>query len=250
MEDTKENNNEETDSVIPAEETPTEEQGDSQPDGENDRTAEQFAKLTEANKRLKEENEKLKVSKPMPSVLESLRPQDNFPNLSKAQAKQVEEQIFDEQGFVDPNLLNQKLAEANRIAQEAVMTAKQAQQQLRTLEETQKTKELYKEFPQLNPNGDNFDPDFYARVRNELIGQMMEGKDDPLLAAKAVDKVFSQASKATVADSEARNLKQQASSDIGASQGASAPVDYDYLVEETRKGNSDALAERLRRIGA
>lgn len=250
MEDTKENNNEETDSVIPAEETPTEEQGDSQPDGENDRTAEQFAKLTEANKRLKEENEKLKVSKPMPSVLESLRPQDNFPNLSEAQAKQVAEQVFDEQGFVDPNLLNQKLAEANRIANEAVTTAKQAQQQLRNLEETQKTKELYIEFPQLNPNGDSFDPEFYGRVRNELIGQMMQGQENPVEAARKVNKMFVQATQTKAEDQEARNLKQQASSNLGTSQGAGAPVDYDYLVEETRKGNPDALAERLKRIGA
>lgn len=238
---------EETAAVMPTEIKPTEEE--SLPDGVKDRTQEQFEKLTEANKRLKEENESLKGSKPTQSVLESLRPSDNFPNVSDAQAKQVAEQVFDEQGFVDPNLLNQKLAQAEQTARQAIDAAQQAQKQLRTFEETQTTQQVYSKYPQLDPNGGEFDPQFYNRVKNELIGQMMQGKENLMEAAKSVDMAFSQTSKKQEEDTEARNLKQQASSTIGASQGASAPIDQDYLVEETRKGNPDALAERLRRAG-
>ena len=112
------------------------------------------------------------------------------------------------------------------------------------------TQQVYQKYPQLNPNGESFDPHFYSRVRNELIGQMMTGKEDLMAAADTVTQVFNQTSQAKVAEQEARNLKQQASSNIGTSQGASAPVDHDYLVEQTRKGNAEALAERLKRIGA
>lgn len=250
MEDTQGETIEENESVNPADITPTEEEAQSQPDGEKDRTAEQFAKLTEANKRLKEENEKLKGGTATKSVFESLRPEQNFPNVPEQTAQEIADQLFDEQGYLDPGLLNKKLKQAEEIAKQASQAAQTAQQQLRTYEETQKTKELYKEYPQLDPNGDSFDPDFFSRVRNELIGQLMQGKEDPLEAARVVDKAFSQTSNNKAQVQEAKNLKQQASSDLGTSQGASAPVDHDYLVEETRKGNSNALAERLRRIGA
>lgn len=242
---------EQTAPVMPTEEQTTGSEGEeqSQSDGISERTKEQFEKLTEANRRLKEENELLKT--PTPSVLESLRPADIFPNVSTAKAEQIQEQIFDEQGYVDPNLLNSKLAEANRIAQQAIQTAEQAQQQLRNFEETQITKELYEEFPQLNPNDkERFDPTFYGRVKNEMIGQLMGGgKEDVFEAARAVDENFTQTVKKQADEQEAQTLKQQASSNLGTSKGASSPLDHDYLVEETRKGNPDALAERLKRAG-
>ena len=248
MEDTQANLAEETAPVMPTEEKPTEETEPQLPDGVKERTAEEFEKLKEANRQLKAQLEQ--STPPAQSVLESLRPQDNFPNLNAAQAQQVAEQIFDEQGYVDPNLLNQKLAQAELVAKQAIETARQAQQQLRNFEETQMTQQVYQKYPQLNPNGESFDPHFYSRVRNELIGQMMTGKEDLMAAADTVTQVFNQTSQAKVAEQEARNLKQQASSNIGTSQGASAPVDHDYLVEQTRKGNAEALAERLKRIGA
>lgn len=240
---------EDTAPVMPTEEKPAEETTSQEPDGVKERTAEQFEKLKEHNKKLKEELEKA-TAQPKQSVLESLRPADNFPALSDAQAAQIQEQVFDDQGYVDPNLLNQKLAEANRIAQQAIQTAEQAQQQLRTFEETQITKELHKQYPQLNPNGDSFDPKFYNRVKNELVGQLVSGKNqDVFLAAKTVIEDFSNDAQAQADEKEAISLKQQASSNLGTSQGASAPVDHDYLVEETRRGNPDALAERLKRAG-
>jgi len=242
---------EQTAPVMPTEEQATEAgEVQEQSDGTSDRTKEQFEKLTEANRRLKEENELLKIA-PTQSVLESLRPTSTFPNVSASQAAQIQEQVFDEQGYVDPNLLNQKLAEANRIAQEAIQTAQQAQQQLRNFEETQTTKELYKQYPQLNPNDkERFDPKFYGRVKNEMVGQLMGGKtEDVFTAAQAVTENFSSEVKKQVEDQEAITLKQQASSDLGTGKGTSAPVDHSYLVEETRKGNPDALAERLKKAG-
>lgn len=242
---------EQTATVMPTDEQTTEETEPQLPDGVKERTAEEFEKLKEANKQLKAELE-AKSQAPTQSVLESLRPAQNFPNVSAAQASQIQEQVFDEQGFVDPNLLNQKLAEANRIAQEAVLTAQQAQQQLRNFEETQTTKELYKEFPQLNPNdAERFDPKFYGRVKNEMVGQLMGGRnEDVFAAARAVTENFSNEVRKQATEQEAITLKQQASSSFGTAKGStSAPINHDYLVEETRKGNPDALAERLRRAG-
>lgn len=234
--------------VMPTEEQTTEETEPQLPDGVKERTAEEFEKLKEANKQLKAQLEA--QQKPTQSVLESLRPADNFPSVSDAQAKEIADQVFDEQGYVDPNLLNQKLAEANRIAQEAIKTAQQAQQQLRNFEETQITKELYKQYPQLDPNGEAFDPKFYRQVRNELVGQLTEGKNqDVFQAARVVAEDINTTVKAKVSEQEDISLRQQASSNLGTSQGASAPVDHDWLVEQTRKGDKEALAERLARSG-
>lgn len=233
---------------LPTEDKPTEETEPQLPDGVNERTAEQFEKLKKHNQELKEQLEKV-TAKPTQSVLESLRPADNFPNVSDAQAQELAEQVFDDQGYVDPNLLNQKLAKAEETARQAIQAAQQAQQQLRNFEETQQTQQVYQKYPQLNPNGDSFDPQFYSRVRNELIGQMMTGKENLMEAAEAVTKAFSAPIQQQAKEQEDQALKQQASSSLGTSQGASEPVDYDWLVEETRKGNQDALAERLRRSG-
>lgn len=236
--------------VMPTEEQTTEETDSQSTDGEKDRTAEQFEKLKEHNKQLKQKLEQLESAKPTQSVLESLRPSDNYPGVTPAQAAEIQDQVFDEQGYVDPNLLNQKLAEANRIANQAIQTAEQAQKQLRNFEETQVTKELYKQFPQLDPNGDTFDPKFYKRVRNELVGQLTDGKNqDVFEAAKSVSDTFTTEVKVQVQEQEDISLKQQASSVIGTSQGVSKPVDHDWLVGETRKGNADALSERLKRSG-
>lgn len=238
-----------TATVMPTDEQPAEETDSPSPDGDKDRTAEQFEKLKKHNQELKEQLKQV-TARPTQSVLESLRPSDNFPNVSNAQAAEIQEDLIDEQGYVDPSLLNQKLAEANRIAQQAIQTANQAQQQLRNFEETQTTKELYKQFPQLDPNGDSFDPKFYKRVRNELVGQLTEGKVENVFeAAQAVKDNFSPDLRAQETEREDISLKQQASSQLGTSQGASSPVDHDWLVDETRKGNMDAVAERLRRSG-
>jgi len=235
--------------VMPTEEQTTEATESQIPDGVSERTAEQIEKLKAHNKQLKEQLDQV-TAKPTQSVLESLRPADNFPNVSEAKAAELQEEIVDAQGYVDPSLLNQKLAEANRIAQQAIQTANQAQQQLRNFEETQITKELYKQYPQLNPNGDTFDPKFYRQVRNELVGQLTDGKNqDVFAAAKTVSDDSVTQVKVQVDEKEDISLKQQASSTLGTSQGASSPVDHDWLVEETRKGNPDALAERLARGG-
>ena len=239
---------EDTAPVMPTEEQTAEETEPQLPDGVKERTAEEFEKLKEANRQLKAELE-TRTQAPTQSVLESLRPQDVFPNLSNAQAQQIAEQVFDEQGYVDPNLLNQKLANAEKTAQQAILAAQQAQQQLKKFEETQVTQQVYQKYPQLDPNGQQFDAQFYKRVQNELIGQMMQGKENLVEAAETVDKLFTQAAQKQVEVQEARNLKQQASSNLGTSQGTSAPVDHAYLVDETRKGNPDALAERLKRSG-
>lgn len=239
---------EQTATELPTEEKPTEETEPQLPDGVNERTAEQFEKLKKHNQELKEQLEKASA-KPTQSVLESLRPADNYPNISQAQANEIAEQVFDDQGFVDPNLLNQKLAKAEETAKQAIEAAKQAQQQLRNFEETQQTQQVYSKYPQLDPNSQSFDPQFYSRVRNELIGQMMSGKENLMEAADVVTQAFSAPIQKQAQEQEDQTLKQQASSNLGTSQGASSPVDHDWLVEETRRGNQDALAERLRRSG-
>lgn len=240
---------EQTESAMPTEEQAVQDGAEqSLPEEASERTKAEFDKLKAHNEQLKKQLEQ--KATPTKSVLESLRPDTNFPDLSPAQVAAVQDQVVDSEGFVDPNLLNQRLAQANQIAQQAIDTANKAQQQLRTFEETQTIQKVYESYPQLNPNGDKFDPTFYRAVRNELVGQLTEGKmEDVLEAAKTASSFFAP-SQNQVQEQEDRSLKQQASTNIsGTAQGARKPVDHDLLVDETRKGNSEALFERLQKAG-
>lgn len=243
---------EQTESAMPTEEQAIQDGADnSLPEEVSERTKAEFEKLKAANAAMKAQLDAVKPAKPTKSVLESLRPETNFPDLSPAQVAEVADQVVDEQGFVDPNQLNERLAKANQIAQQAMEAAKQAQQSLRTYEETQTTKQVYEQYPQLDPNSGQFDERFYKLTRNELVGQLTDGRMENLLeAAKAASEFLTPAANA-VQNEEERALKQQASTNIsGTSQGARRPVDHDQLVAETRNGSREALYERLQRIGA
>ena len=244
---------EQTDAVMPTEEQTTDEGEQTLPAEVSDRTAAEFEKLKAHNAELKKQLEaKEQLSTPRKSVYDNLRPHQQVvaPVVDTQQ-----DQFVDEQGYVDTELLNKKLADSDRVAKQAIAVANQATESLRRMEETQASREVYAKYPQLDPYNEAFDPEMVDLVTGELLRQMtQEGKEDLMGAS---DKIFSKFAKSLETRDtqeqmqENSTLKQQASStSVGRAQGARQSGNYDELVNETRKGNAEALYERLQRIGA
>lgn len=228
------------------------------PQDAKDRTQEQFEKLKQSNQELKEKLEKLETSEEAQSVLDSLKPKamPQMPDLDlpDSEKKKEEPRLIDERGYVDGQLLEKNLTQAQKRALEAERRAKEVQEKLVRYEETQQTREAHKEFPQLDPNGKNFDKSFYKLVRNELIGQMVEGKKDLVKAARDVSKIYQpEAKEETPAETEAQKAEKKEQINSGtrsAPRGAAySDLDEQQLAAATRQGKKGALAERLRRAG-
>lgn len=257
---------------LPTEETP-ESPETPEPQEPKSRTQEQFEKLKDSNDQLKKERDGLK------NVLESLRP-DNVPpqqqqqyqtpinqapsanqfnNLSQNDVNNVFQSMVDAEGYLDGNKLMQTLQQMNQRATNAEQRAARVEEHLQRREaaetESQKTKlmkEVHAKYPELDPEGDAFDEDFYEMVRNDLIGQLMQGKEDPMAAA---DKWASKRNM-TREEKQIKDTKQEQKSQINAVRPRSSMMKGYYekeeqqaLVNQVRQGKKGALAEALRRIG-
>src|SRR5690606_35977906 len=99
--------------------------------------------------------------------------------------------LVDQDGYLDGaklqntlNDLNIRLREAEDRAKRAEDDARKTELTQRDFEEKQIMREVHTKYPTLDPHSDAFDQKFFDAVRNELIGQMMEGQQDPMGAAK------------------------------------------------------------------
>ena len=247
-----------------------------------DRTKKEFEKLTKSNKELKKKTTEYE------SVLDSLRPQQQpqqqpqqppargtsqvpdasrFQNLQQEQIDDVFAGMMDKEGYLDGNKLMSKLRDMDRRASEAEVRAQRAEmaaQQMvksqRDFEETQAVKKVHNKYPQLDPQNEEFNGDFFDDVRNETISQMINGKLDFEAAA---DKVFEKHYKpreeeemATKKQKEEAESKEDAKKQINATNVRSSAMKGYYestelksLKEDVMKGKKGALAERLRRSG-
>lgn len=223
-----------------------------------ERTANEFEKLTETNKRLKQELDELK-SRPQESVLDSLRPKqvaEDYQGLNTTDVKQIQDDLTfigeDGNKYVNDALLRQRLAEANRQALEAKKQAEMALDQARRYDESAQIREAYKAFPELNPNEtEKFDKTFWEDVRKELISQSMQGQRDLMKAASDVRsrieyyrKQSSDQNKQQQSDEKKQQINATSTTTTG-----SRSSDHDELVKGTMYGKPGALAERLRRSG-
>lgn len=243
---------EETATPMPSENKSAEESQPTSPDGVSERTAEQFEKLKAHNKQLAEENAKLKGSSaPKGSVLDDLRPASLDDVTTNPNAPAVAEQFVDEGGYVDTALLNASLAEAKRQAEEARRIAAQNQESIQRFQESEQIRQAHAAFPQLDPNNtDKFDPRFYDLVRNELIGQLMQGKKDVMEAAKKVSGLYQQqVSQPTPEQKQTISNREQASAPTGTGKGQSTSATHQELVEGTLKGDKEAIYKRLQASG-
>lgn len=251
--------------------TPQVEQSTQEP--VKDRTTEQFEKLKESNQELKQERDKYK------NLLDSLRPEvvpepakqyeepinqapKSFGTLEQADIEKTFESMKDEDGYLDGNKLVEALKAMDARARQADQRAQRAEEHVQRVivakEEEKKTatmRAVHEKFPQLDPTSEAFDPTFYDVVRNELIGQLMEGKEDPMAAAeKWSSKLYKKEQPVTKEEIEKKETIEEQKKQINAVRPRSASnVGYykdeeeESLKEKIRSGKKGALAELLRR---
>lgn len=207
-------------------------------DSQPDRTGEQFDKLIEANRRLKEELEATKRAKDYgQSVLDTALPQYQEP----------QHETPYQQEYVDP--ISRELTEV-----------KQAVRDLAEERRQKMVEDAHQKHPYLNPKDGNFDPQFYTLVRDRLVREMAQGVKRPLSAvadeiatfykpAITPEKVEAEKKAAIQEDRKIRQQKAQVSQPAQNSARRVEGPDEEDLRHRTRFGDKEAFAERLRRAG-
>lgn len=239
----------ETVEAMSTSEEPTDDTNLELPDeGVSERTRKEFEKLKEQLRLEKQKNSQPKAASVMEELYPSYIPQPLPQNQSN-------EDVFTESGEVDIALLNKTLKEANDRAMRAEQLANEVREQSRRFEETQAVKQVHKEFPELDPSNPAFDSRFYELVKNDLIGQMMNGKQNIREAAVKVTEFYKPGKSVNEVQSQAveeykRNISQKEhASSISSSKSVSS-TDLEELRSKTRLGDKDALYARLKAIGS
>lgn len=246
----------------PAEEPQEDAQEDELPEDTKERTREQFEKLKAHNKQLADEIKQMKgSSQPIPSVLDYLNPApmpdgQNFAppqqfyqqGTQPQQGDQPEPQLVDENGYVNADVLQKQLAQAElarKKAEEAERRAAEAESRISRFEQDAETKRLYEAYPELDPLNESFNQEAYNLVKNELTSQIVNtGKRDALQAAENMSKYFRQQPPTNQRVIEQR--KQVGNQ--GATQKRPPSTDFEELKLRSRH-DPDALFERLQRSG-
>lgn len=243
--------------AIPTENKPAESVEPKLPDGVAERTKEQFDKLTEHNAQLKAE---LDAYKSKTSVLDSLRPSSEValpqtPSLTQTKVDEIKSSLVDENGYVDVARLEETLKEANERARRAEERALAIENKVQNSEEKVQVREVHKEYPNLDPHSESFDPKFYELVRLELIGQMMNGEQDMAKAAKKVSSIYtpkedvSKAREEAVLEYKGKVNKRSQATESNGGRGTSEPSQLEELKKRTLEGDNDALFKRLQASG-
>lgn len=239
------NQEEKLDVVMPTAEQPAEEVNETE--GMSDRTREQFEKLKQSNKELaaKLAEKEQAITK---SVLDELHPINEEP------VSQAEDYQIDEDGTVDVAQLNRVLKQTQQAAQMARQEALQAKARADRLAKERSEESVHSKFPQLVPGSKDFDPDFFKRVKNELIGQMMEGKENYMEAAETVAKLFQKTNVEEKVEQKVEEFKKttEAKQNINAGTGSANNRTYsddNELSKRTQMGDLEAFRERLKRAG-
>lgn len=259
MTDSQGNNTEEEKlpSAIPTEDKPAEANEPTLPDGVAERTKAEFDKLKEHNAQLKEE---LDVYKTRNSVLDDLRPSTETvlpptPSLTQTKVEEIKSSLVDENGYVDVARLEKALRDADERARRAEERALAVESKVQNSEEKVQVREVHKEFPNLDPHSESFDPKFYELVRLELIGQMMNGEQDMAKAAKKVASLYTPAPDVSKAREEAvkeykgKVEKRSQATESNGGRGTSEPSEREELRKRTMEGDRNALFKRLQASG-
>lgn len=245
-----------------AEETTEVTKQDELPEIPNSRTREQFEKLTEKNKELARKLEEFeRKEKYGNSVLDTPSSQqvprlDDYSHLSQQQAGNIAQDFVDNEGNVDIQGLNSALRNANARAEQAERRANQVAQSVQQSEQQRQLEEAYKEAEWLDPTAEGFDERRYNLVRDRLTRYYTQGTQPRLVnVVREVLSDLGETSKATAQD------KKQAVEEYKKTQTAKAQASNvqpsnvrrqpeqrtgdTNLVVESRRGNSQALRDRL-----
>lgn len=245
------------------------------PDEAKDRTRKEFEKLLDENRQLKSKIQKQNYGT---SVFDSFRPTQTLPQqpapqvrtenssngyLNQRQVDSIASQFVDEEGNVDINGLNNALSSAENRAQQAMNIAQKSEERLVRFEESQQAKEAHAIHTWLDPEQPDFDSVKFELVRDRLLREKYyEGKELSLLEAANqvlgisganaggsfnLNKVKEDAINAYKQGLTVR--KQQAPLESGKGEPRQLNNNLQELRERTRRGDQNALAERLRNIG-
>jgi hypothetical protein len=245
------------------------------------RTKEQFEKLTESNKRLVQANralqEEARRREQSEKSFSSLQGQSRNPYLDaiKQPEQQGGENLVEQfvevdpvtgQQYVDEKRLSTAIVNANQRALNAERKVQGYIQQQEQVERQRQTEEAFAAHPELNPNdSENFNQDVHRRTRALLLDSMMNPGDygnRPLTFKEAGDQAKEQSAKEAKQLAEkveeerekATSEKAQASAGVqgqpsGQQQAERQRLESEQelgdLVRATRKGNIEALAQRL-----
>lgn len=245
---------------------PDQNDGEQLPDNASERTREQFKKLLEENRRLKAVKQQESFGA---SVFDTFHPQReeviqpqvdarNFNALNQTQVDAVTQQFVDQEGNVDINGLNQALSQANRRAEEAEKQTRTLNDRVTRFEENQQVRDAHAVHAELDPQAENFDPDFFGMVRDRILRNMYEGKSQTLLdVANAIKSKYVSPSpvnldkvkeEAVAQYKQAQTSRQQGPIESGKGSPRNEST-LTELRERSRKGDPRAIDERLRRIG-
>ena len=265
----------ETQSDLPAENKPadvnvsSDTEVGSLPEDVKERTKAEFEKLKKANQELKSQ---LEGKSKRQSVLDSLRPKDviqpqavapiagEYQNLGRKQVDEIVKDLVDSDGFVDVARLKETLRGANQLAtnaqaeaQKARIIAQQASQRVAKYTETEEMRRVHKAFPTLDPESNDFDPAFFDLVRDRVVRQMTEGRQDVYQAAQEVSKTYTSEAKEAKAE---QNAKAQATTTAkkqinasGSFSGNGSSSSHDDLVRGTMAGDRKSIYERMKQSG-
>lgn len=240
--------NEEKQEEAPVEETPQEEL----PEGVKERTTEQFDKL---KNQLAEERAKNARGT---SVFDNMRgpvPQDpqqaQQPNPFIPEQQQ-EEPLVEADGTVDINKINNSFEQFNQ-AEERIM---QREQRFLRMEEDRQTQEAHEAHPELDPQGNSFDPDLFDMVSAVAAQNMVNGGTksikqitDEVKGFRSSPKEEKKVRKQAIQDfKEGQEKKDQGPIEEGKGGERKADTNLAELKERTRQGDSSALDQRLKDI--
>jgi hypothetical protein len=219
----------------------------------SERTKQEFEKLKQRNKELAEKLARHEMENTN-SVLDSLtKPVQDLvqnSNLPQGKVEDIVQNLTDENGYIDEALLKKTLQESTQTANNAVKAAQLAQESARKAEEriskyeqNETIKKAYAEFPQANPDNDDFDPKFVELVKNEMIGQAMNRIQPNFYEACRKWSSFTQP-----VQPKAEQVVAKEQVNAGGTQ-TKPSVSHDNLVEGTRKGDHNSIAARLAASG-
>lgn len=257
-------------------ETPDDTTQDTPEEEENavkkDRTRQQIEKLKQHNQELKEERDQYKSlfesSRPVEAPQQAPTPQQaGAPNLTQQQVNDVYQGMVDENGYIDGARLIQALQQADQRSKLAEQKAAQLEQQARQREaqafqqqEKDAQTRVYAKYPQLDPNGEQFDPKMYQYVYNDLAAKAKRGElpteKDYMKAADTVYNDLYEGRDMTNKQKEEQTKKTDQKLQINATRPRSsiekdyfAGVEEDELLKQVQSGKRGAVAALLKRHG-
>lgn len=247
--------------VQPEVDAQPEEQQEGLPEDASERTKREFEKLKKHNEELALKLAAKESQTPRPSLLDQFVPQAQVPemppmpqvatSLPQAQAQEIVQQLWDEEGTIDGNELQRRLQlaeQAERKAQEAQQKANQALERIARYEVEGQKKLLHDKYPELNPSSDSFDEEAYDLVQGELLKQLWaSGQQDALAAADKLSK-FWKTPKVTQEQKETLQARQAVQTSATGKASTGAYDDYEELRKQSLY-SKEAMEERIRRAG-